>query len=342
MTKDKVISLVLCGTLLLTIGLAPKPARADSGSGEDSAPIRLYATAYPGPIGTVAATALVDGGLTVNGRAASDGQAVWSGDLIQSGSVSRATVSLDSIGALTLSKGSSVRVATKPVKLDDGSRRFVLIASLDRGEIGVTLEPTASAYLRVASSTYSSSEGASFLATASQGHASIAVKAGDVRAEQQPAQHEYKIRPVGHDSNITVPVRGVRQIQVEVLEDDRPVPDIGVSFVLDTTGALPGRLGMGTLTNTNLNVVTNANGIAALHFVAGDDAGTVPIVATIEGTRVSWSGVITVKASRGPSKNMGWTIAALLGAGAAAGIAFALSREDKGTLQAQPPEVKNP
>lgn len=342
MIKKQVISLVICGAVLLTTSLAPKPVRADGGGDENSRAIHLYAAAYAGPIGTLANTALVEGALTINGQPASCGQAVWSGDLIQSGVSARTSVSLDSIGVVTLSKGSSVRFATKPVTLDDGARRFVLIASLDRGEIGVSLKPAASAYLRVASSTYSSSDGASFLASAHQGHASISVKSGRVREEQQSNQHEYKIRPVGNDSNIIVPVRGVRQIQVQVLEDDRPVPDIAVSFVLDTTGALPGRLGMGTLTNTNLNVVTNASGIAALHFVAGDEAGTVPIVATIEGTRVSWSGMITVKSSHGSSKNLGWTIAALLGAGAAAGIAFALSREDKGTLQAQPPEVKNP
>lgn len=341
MTKKKVISFVLCGALLLTISLAPPSARAD-GAGGESRPIRLYATAYPGPIGTVATEALIDGALTINGRTAFDGQAVWSGDLVQSGSGSRASVSLDSIGQVTLSRGSSVRLATQALTHDDGARRFVLIASLNRGEMAVNLEPAASAYLRVANSTYSSSEGASFLASARRGFASIAVKAGNVKAEQQANQHEYSIHPVGHESNITVPVHGATQIRVQVLEDGRPVSDVGVLFVLDTTGAVPGRLGVGTLTNTNLNVVTNANGIAALNFVAGDEAGTVPIVATIEGTRVSWSGTIRVKSHGGVSKNVGWTIAALLGAGAAAGIAYALSREDKGTLTVQPPEVKNP
>jgi hypothetical protein len=87
-------------------------------------------------------------------------------------------------------------------------------------------------------------------------------------------------------------------------------------------------------------VITNTNGIAAVHFVAGPTSGTIPISATVEGTRASWTGMITVK-SRGVSRGTGWAIVALIGAGAAAGIAYALTRE-KDSLEPQPPVVKNP
>src|SRR6185295_7525505 len=112
--------------------------------------------------------------------------------------------------------------------------------------------------------------------------------------EAQSNQHQYTIRPVGHDSTIKVPAAGLRRIQVQVLEDDKPVPGVGVMFVLDTSGAVVGLLGLGTLTGTTANVVTGSDGIAAVQFVARNSTGSSPISATIEGTRVSWTGQITV------------------------------------------------
>lgn len=340
MTSKKPISLTLSAALLLSASLAAKPASADGRSGDDR-PIHLYATAYTGPIGKVASAVLGKGELTINGRAALGGQPIWSGDLIQSRGFSGVSMSLDSIGQVSLSRGASVRLATRQVISDDVMRHYTLIAALIQGDLAIKLDRNASAYVQAAGASYSSSEGAAFLASVQGGRPSISVKSGSLRAEAQAAQHQYSIKPLGHGPNISVPVRSARQIQVQVLEDDKPVSGVAVLFVLDTTGSIPGRLGMGTLTNTNLSVVTNENGIAALNFVSGNDAGTVPIVTTIEGTRVSWSGMIEVK-GKGMSKATGWTIAALLGAGAAAGIAFALTREKEGTLQAQPPQVKNP
>ena len=85
-----------------------------------------------------------------------------------------------------------------------------------------------------------------------------------------------------------------------------------------------------------------ADGMAAVQFVARDSSGSSPISATVEGTRVSWTGQVTVTSKTAP-RNSFWAIAVVAGAAAAAGIAYALTRDNnKDTLQAQPPTVKNP
>jgi hypothetical protein len=341
MNSQKWIATGLCATMVLSIILAPKAARADNN--HDDRPVRLVVTDWVDPIGKIAGEFLVNGALTINGRAASADQPIWSGDLLQSRADTSVPVVLDSIGRVTLAKGTVVRLATTRTTLAGGGKRVELVASLAQGEIAVGLQPGASARVRAAGSAFASSRGAVFNATCREGLASIAVKSGDVRRdeEQGSQQHEYTIRPVGHGSNIKVPASGTRQIQLQVVEDNVPVPGVGVLFVLDVSGAINGKLGVGTLSNTTLTVVTNASGVAAVQFVAGPTSGTVPVSATIEGTRTSWTGEITVTSRGGSSHKLGWAIAALIGTGAAAGVAYALTR-DKESLQVQPPEVKNP
>jgi hypothetical protein len=218
---------------------------------------------------------------------------------------------------------------------------LTLIASLAQGEISVELDRAANAYLRAAGAEYASTEGAAFLASVREAGANISVRSGEIRTEGQGAQHQYTIRPLGHGSNIHVPAGGLQRLQVQVLEDDKPVPGVGVMFALDTSGAVVGLLGLGTLTGTTANVVTDADGIAAVQFVARDSSGSSPISATVEGTRVSWTGQITVTTKTGP-RNSFWAIAVVGGAAAAAGIGYALTRDKKPGLTAQPPIVKNP
>ena len=337
-TMSKLIASGLCGVIFLSGILLPASARASSG---DDRPIRLYGTAYVGPIGTIANDSLKYGSVKINGKAVFSGQPVWSGDLLQAVAGARISVSLDSIGAIRLAGGATVRLASRPFTQNDGTRVLSLIASLAQGEMSVDLGPSANAYIRAAGSEYASSIGAVFSATVREGHALIAVKSGDVRAEPQAAQHQYTIRPVGHGSNIKVPPGELIRLQVQVLEDDKPVPGIGVLFALDTSGAVIGLLGMGTLSGTTANVVTNADGMAAVQFVARDSSGTSPISATVEGTRVAWTGQITVTETH-RTRGGAWAIAVLAGAAAAAGIGWALTRSDKDPIEAQPPIVKSP
>jgi hypothetical protein len=333
------VATMLCGAMFLSGILLPGSARAN-GSGEDR-PIRLYGTAHVGPIGVLSNDNLKQGSVKINGQAASAGQPVWSGDLVQSDAGARVSVSLDSIGAISLAGGAHVRLAAGRFTQNDGSRALTLIASLARGEMTVDLEQTAGAYLRAAGSAYACSQGAVFKASVKEGRAFIAVKSGEVRAEPQAAQHQYTIRPVGHDSKIRVEASELTTLRVQVMEDDKPVPGVGVLFALDTSAAIIGLLGMGTLSGTTANVVTGSDGIAAVQFVARDSSGTSPISATVEGTRVAWTGEIRVTSNH-DSHGSKWGYAVLAGAAAAAGIGWALTRSDKDPLQAEPPVVKNP
>lgn len=336
------IATCLCAIIFLSISLAPGSARAAIGSGEEDRPIRLFATASVGPIGWLASDALKQDSLMINSHKPVDGQPIWSGDLIQSAAGAKVCVPLDSIGKIGLAGGTTVRLAARHFTHSDGARGLTLIASLAQGEISVQLEHGANAYVRAAGSEYASSEGAAFIATVRQGSASIAVKSGEVRPEGQGAQHQYTIRPVGHGSNIRVHTGELQRLQVQVLEDEKPVPGVGVVFALDTSGAVIGVLGFGTLSGTTANVITDADGLASVQFVARDESGSSPISATVEGTRVAWTGEITVVSRYNRSHGSLWGIAVIAGAAAAAGIGYALTRDNEDPIQAQPPVVKNP
>lgn len=331
----------VCGVMVVSASVAPGSARAYTGRDEADRPIRLYATATVGPIGRIANGAITKGWLIINGRPATADQLLWSGDLLQSGTGVRVCLPLDSIGDVKLAAETTVRIAAAHSTRNDGASGLTLVATLSRGAISVNLERAANAYVRAAGAEYSSSEGASFLASVTDGRSSIAVKSGEVRPEGQVAQHQYSIRPVGHGSNIHVKAGNLFRLQVQVVEDDTPVPGVGVLFALDTSGAVIGLLGLGTLTGTTANVVTDADGMAAVQFVARDLSGSSPVSATVEGTRVAWTGQITVT-HRERSRNSAWAYAIIGGAAAAGGIAYALTRDKDSALQAQPPIVKNP
>lgn len=341
LTTHSSIAMCLSAIIVLTVSLAPGSARADTGGHESDRPIRLYATASVGPIGRIANGTLTEGSLIINGHPASAGQFVWSGDLVQSVAGARVSVPLDLIGEVRLAGATWVRLAARHSTRDDGTSGLTLVASLAQGEISVDLEQAANAYVRAAGADYASSEGAEFLATVRDGRSSIAVKSGEVRSEGQLAQHQYSIHPVDHGSNIRVKAGHLFRLQVKVMEDDKPAPGVGVLFALDTSGAVIGLLGLGTLTGTKANVVTDADGMAAIQFVARDSSGSSPISATVEGTRVSWTGQITVTYREGP-RNSAWAYAIIAGAAAAGGIAYALTRDKNPALEAQPPIVKNP
>jgi hypothetical protein len=262
--------------------------------------------------------------------------------LLQSTIGTKVDVPLESIGAVRLEGGTAVRLAAKRTSRQDGLSGLTLIASLAKGEIFVELDPTANAYVRAAGYEYTSSDGAVFQASVREGRAYLTAKSGVVSSEPQGAQHQYTIKPVGHGSNIRVPAGGLTRLQVQVVEDAKPVPGVAVLFVLDTSGAVIGLLGMGTLSGTTANVVTDADGVAAVQFVARDSAGSGPISATVEGTRVAWVGQITVTTRRSNSRTSPWAFLLIGGAAAAAGIAYAVTRDKGGDLQAQPPIVKSP
>jgi hypothetical protein len=288
------IATSLSFVIVLTVVLVPGSTTAEGRDHSGDRPIHLYATASAGPIGRIGSDPIKSSSLLINGQPATVGRLVWSGDLLQSSAGAKACVPLDSIGQVRIGGGTSLRLAARPCSREDGSKGLTLVASLAQGEIAVELQPSANAYLRAARTEYECSSGASFKASVKNGIGSVEVKSGVVQPETQGAQHQYTIRPVGHDSHIKVRAGKLVRLQVQVREDDKPVPGVAVLFALDTSGAVIGVLGMGTLTGTTANVVTDADGMAAVQFVARDYSGTGPVSATVEGTRVAWTGEITV------------------------------------------------
>ena len=337
------IATSLSFVIVLTVVLVPRSARAESGDQAGDRPIHLYATASVGPIGRIGSDPVRSSSLLINGQPVTAGQLVWSGDLLQSSPGAKACVPLDSIGQVRVGGGTTLRLAARPSSREDGTKGLTLVASLAQGEIAVELQPSANAYVRAARTEYESSSGASFKASVKNGIGSVEVKSGVVQPETQGAQHQYTIAPVGHDSHIKVRSGKLVRLQVQVREDDKPVPGVGVLFALDTSAAVIGVLGMGTLSGTTANVVTDADGMAAVQFVARNYSGTGPVSATVEGTRVAWTGEITVTSYGDHVKTSTWAWVILGGAAAAGGIAYALTRDsDEPPLTAQPPIVKNP
>jgi hypothetical protein len=341
MIKRKYVASLVCAILFLSTTLIPKLAHAASGNTNDDKPIYLHTAASEGPIGIITGSTLNRGALLINGQVARDKQMIWAGDLLQSSADVSVPVSIHSLGEVVLLKGSVVKFATSYTQSNIDSRA-VLIASLICGSIRVALKEDACAYIEARGSRYVSNEGAIFDASVRDGKALINVKFGKVITERQESQHQYTIRPMGHGSSIEVPRGSLQQIKVQVTDNDQPVPDVAVLFTLDQLGVAIGQIGLGTLAGSRITIVTNADGIASVPFVAGNSKGTGAISATVEGTRTSWMGQLRVTSkSIGGSRSLWWTIAAIAGAGAAAGITYAVTR-DKDSIQVKDPQVKNP
>ena len=342
MIERKYSAIGICAILLLSVTLIPKSAHTDNGRADDDSPVRLFAIASEGPIGLIAGSGLNRRDFLINGRTVGDQQKIWAGDMLQSRAEQGIPVSIDSVGEVMLTKGAMVRLSTRYTWSKNNKKRTVLIASLLCGSISITLQHGSCAYLQAGGAKFTSSEGAVFDADIREGKALITLKSGRVSPEVQAEQHQYNIAPVGHGMNIDVPVGSLQQIKVQVTENDKPVSDVGVLFTLDPSGISLGRLGLGTLAGNSITIVTNADGIASVPFTAGSSKGTGAISATVEGTRASWTGQIRVTSkSITTSRSALWTIIGLVGAGAAAGITYALTR-DRDSIQVQSPEVKKP
>ena len=143
MARRKYARTGLCGVLILTTVLLPLQARADDG--DQTRPIRLFATAPAGPIGIIAGGGLSTATLAVNGRVVDGDRPIWAGDLLQSRGNTSVCVMLDDIGRVTLAKGAVVRLSTTAAMPEGQSSRRILVASLVNGDITVKLQKGASA-----------------------------------------------------------------------------------------------------------------------------------------------------------------------------------------------------
>jgi hypothetical protein len=312
--KKRYSAMTLCFVLAMAmVSLTmPKPAYADHG--DEEKPIRLRANAEMSLLGEVYST----GSVALNGRPAIGSQTLWGSELIQVLSENGASVSVDSFGLVNLKKGAIVRLAKNTNANSDATNRGVLIASLVSGEMTVKLQQGVSAYVQSCGSVFTSSNGAAFRVSAREGQALAVASLGTLEAVQQTAQKKYFVRPVGLGATTSVRARSTRQIQVQVTdENDKPVPDIPIIFALGTAGA--GSLGSGTAAAaaSTATVQTNAQGIASIQFTAGPNAASTEITATVENTRYSWTGTLSVAKAVGFWTPLNTT---LVVAGAAAAV----------------------
>lgn len=300
--------------------------KAENGS-DEIRPLRLYAREGAGPIGRAFSTGM----LKVSGRATEGEQFVWEGQLIEAPHNASARVRFDSVGEITLAPRSSACFSIS----ESGGR--ALVASLTNGDIKVRLEPDAGAYISAYGTVISSSPGAAFRVLTRGAGARVETISGSVET-QQPAQRRYVVRPVGSGSNISVRARATRQIQVRVTdENDDPVPDIPIIFALGSGGGnFAGSFSGG---GTSVTVRTDSQGVARTDFTADSSALNNTITATVEGTRFTWEGTITVTAG-GFWTARNTAIIVAIAAGAAVGIAIAATRDDEELRPIPPPQVR--
>jgi hypothetical protein len=200
--------------------------------------------------------------------------------------------------------------------------------------------------LEIAGTTFVTTKGAQFRAGLRDGQAMAQASAGRVVtlgnfgllssealvvAQQQTAPRKYLIKPLNLGTNTEIRARSTRNLQVQVTdENDRPVPDAPVLFLLGGGGS--GGSGAGTLAGqTSLRTTTNSQGIANVNFTAGDAVGSsTQLEVRVEGSDAVWQGTLNiVRAAAGfwaPQNAI--PIFSVIGAAVGVGIYKAATRPD--------------
>jgi hypothetical protein len=324
--------------LIALVSLAPLPALASDNVRDDEKPVRLFATAAVGPIGSLNDFSAA----SINGRAARNQQEVWSGQIIRASDRS-ALLSLDFIGKVTLKPGAIARFASSKTAGSDDTGKHILVASIITGEILVRLEEKAEAYVEAYGAVFSAASGASFRIRSRDGEPELEKIKGEV-IQTQATGPKYFIRPVARQgSDLSVRARSTRQIQFQVTDEhDRPVPDLPVAFVLSGSS---GELSTGAAAGSSVTATTNAQGIVTANFSAGATPATGSVTATVAGTSVSTTvGVTTTAAAAGI---LGGTTLAVVASAVAAGtvatvVAVKKAQNDNTPaepVQALPPNI---
>lgn len=190
-----------CLILALTCALIPGLARADDGSRER--PLRLYATATFGPIGSMYSP----NAFAIDGRAAYGERVLWGGELIQAPADSNVEVRLDLVGRIVLKRAATARLSITRTSLDDKSHRL-LVASLLNGDMSVKLEQDAGAYIESLGTAFRSSLGANFVISIREGRPAVDIAGGAVSIEAQPPELSFRGRTVDVVNGLPRPVAG--------------------------------------------------------------------------------------------------------------------------------------
>lgn len=269
------------------------------------------------------------GEVWIDGQPSGGTNRIWSGVHLIAPS-GGARVSLFSVGEVTLYSNAAVGLSTPTAE------NPVLVASLLAGEILVNLRPRVAAYIEAGGASFNAVAGSRFRIRVKDGRPLLETIEGLVHISQQ-TQRRYVVRPVGMGSNISVRARSTRQIQVQVTdENDDPVPDLPILFALGSRGV--GSLGPGVTQRATFTVTTDARGMASTNFTAGDNPGSDSISATVEGTRFSWIGQLTVSGAGGGFWSARNTVlVAAAAGGAAAAITYFAIRGGSEPIRPLPP-----
>lgn len=299
MKKNKfTILLLIFAVTLASVAPTTLLARPELG-----ATLRHTARATAAPIGSVESLESIQ----INGASIGQQSLVWNGDLVRSAAGASAQVLLSSIGKVTLRGGATVKLTTN-------IETQMLRATILSGELNVMLRPDSSATLEIAGATFVTTKGAQFRAGVREGQPMVIATTGRAvsfgsfgllsgaeaaaAAQQQTAPRKYIIKPLNLGTNTEIRARSTRNLQIRVTdENDRPVPDAPILFLLGGGGA-GGSVGGGAGTlagQTSLRAVTNSQGVAQVNFTASDTVGSsTRIEARVEGSDAVWQGTLSI------------------------------------------------
>jgi peroxiredoxin len=124
---------------------------------------------------------------------------------------------------------------------------------------------------------------------------------------QQVGPRKYLIKPLNLGINTEIRARSTRNLQVRVTdENDQPVPDAPVLFLLSGGGAGSTQVGSfaggagstqaGSVAGqTSLRAMTNSQGIAQVDFTAGElEGSSAKLNIQVEGTKSEWEGTLLI------------------------------------------------
>lgn len=325
--------------LAVALTLAPVTSLAHN-EAEANRPLPSAAPLLRSPIGSVVSLESV----AINGNGAGRQGLLWNGDVVQAAPGASAQVQLTAIGQVTVRGGSAV-------KLTADAQQHLLLASVLSGDMSVSLKSDTAAKIEIGGAGFVTTKGAQVRVTTQAGQPVVIASVGQAlpvgnyalglydrataeAAQQQAAPRKYLIKPLNLGTNTEIRARSTRNIQVRVTdENDRPVPDAPVLFLLGAGGAggAGGGGNAGSLAGqASMRATTNSQGVAEVNFTANDATGSsTRIRVQVEGSEAVWEGTLNIIAAKAGfwAPQNAVPIFSIVAAGAGIGIYKALNRD---------------
>jgi hypothetical protein len=212
--------------LILVLVFCPPVFGGNGGDGADS-----ETKAIPSPLGEIESL----GAVKIDGRVARSGTVLWGNELLQAPATESAQVKLGGIGLISLSGGSTIRLASV---IKDGGEASTLLAYLVAGAMTIRLNDRAGARICAGDSIFAFSPGSSARLLLSEGHGRVLSSSGEVKEDSdwrlfqatpvalqagaQMTPGEYKIEPYnftfGLGGYADIEARSVRYLQFRVTD----------------------------------------------------------------------------------------------------------------------------